>query len=133
MTREAEQSALVARHAREQLPNSITRLGEYLSIPAISSDKAHHADVLRLSQKLQRELLALGFSDARVLRLDGALPLTCATRAAGAPGRPTLLIYGHLDLQPVRGENWNTPPHQATVIDGRLYARGAADDMGGWF
>lgn len=133
MTREEDQSALVARHARERLPSSIARLGEYLSIPAISSDKAHHADVLRLSQKLQRELTALGFSDARVLQLDGALPLTCATRAAGAPGRPTLLIYGHLDLQPVRGENWRTPPHEATVIDGRLYARGAADDMGGWF
>jgi acetylornithine deacetylase/succinyl-diaminopimelate desuccinylase-like protein len=133
MTREAEQSALVARHAREQLPSSLTRLAEYLSIPAISSDKAHHGDVLRLSQKLQRELTALGFADARVLQLDGALPLTCGTRAAGAPGRPTLLIYGHLDLQPVRGENWNTPPHEATVIDGRLYARGAADDMGGWF
>lgn len=133
MTPEAEQTALVARHAREQLPRSIARLSEYLSIPAISSDEAHHADVLRLSRKLQRELSALGFSDARVLQVDGALPLTCATRAAGAPDRPTLLIYGHLDLQPVRGENWRTPPHEATVIDGRLYARGAADDMGGWF
>ena len=62
MTREGNQSALVARHAREQLPSSLARLGEYLSIPAISSDKAHHADVLRLSQKLQRELIALGLA-----------------------------------------------------------------------
>lgn len=133
MTTRTEPSVLVARHAREQLATSIARLREYLSIPAISSDESHHADVLRLSQKLQRELLRLGFADARVLQLEGALPLTCATRAAGAPGRPTLLIYGHLDLQPVRGENWRMPPHEATVIDGRLYARGAADDMGGWF
>jgi cysteinylglycine-S-conjugate dipeptidase len=133
MTREADQSASVARHAREQMSSSIARLGEYLSIPAISSDKSHHADVLRLSRKVQRELSGLGFADARVLQLDGALPLTCATRAAGVPGRPTLLIYGHLDLQPVRGENWRTPPHEATVLNGRLYARGAADDMGGWF
>lgn len=132
MSREAETCAAVARHAREQLPKTLARLGEYLGIPAISSDPAHHADVERLSRKLQSDLIALGFADARVLQLDGALPLTCASRAAGAPGRPTLLIYGHLDLQPVKGESWRTPPHEPTVIDGRLYARGAADDMGGW-
>jgi acetylornithine deacetylase/succinyl-diaminopimelate desuccinylase-like protein len=47
--------------------------------------------------------------------------------------KPTLLIYGHLDLQPVKGEPWDTPPHEPVVKDdGRLYARGSADDMGGW-
>lgn len=132
MTHEEAQSAKVARHARERLPNTLERLREYLGIAAISSDRAHHPDVVRLSHKLQSDLLALGFSDARVLQLDGALPLTCATRAAGAPDRPTLLIYGHLDLQPVQGEHWRTPPHAAVVTNGRLYARGAADDMGGW-
>lgn len=45
---------------------------------------------------------------------------------------PTLLIYGHLDLQPVKGEAWDSPPHEATRRGDRLYARGAADDMGGW-
>jgi acetylornithine deacetylase/succinyl-diaminopimelate desuccinylase-like protein len=88
--------------------------------------------VLRLSQQLCADLIALGFSDARVLHLDGALPLTCATRSAVGADRPTLLIYGHFDLQPVKGEAWRTPPHEATVVDGRMYARGAADDMGGW-
>ena len=53
--------------------------------------------------------------------------------AWGTPaGAPTVLIYGHLDLQPVKGEVWRTDPHVATRVGDRLYARGAADDMGGW-
>ena len=67
----------------------------------------------------------------RVLELDGALPIVAA-EWHGRPGAPTVLIYGHLDLQPVKGERWDTPPHVATRVGDRLYARGAADDMGGW-
>jgi acetylornithine deacetylase/succinyl-diaminopimelate desuccinylase-like protein len=52
------------------------------------------------------------------------------------PGKPTVLVYGHLDLQPVKGEAWDTPPHEPvrkmTPSGERLYARGAADDMAGW-
>ncbi len=101
-------------------------------MPAISCDPRHHADVLALSQKLRDDLVELGFSDARVLQLPGALPLVAASRCQAGAEQPTLLIYGHFDLQPVEGEAWRTPPHEATVVDGRLYARGAADDMGGW-
>jgi len=50
---------------------------------------------------------------------------------AGAD-KPTVLIYGHLDLQPVNEPEWRTDPHVATRVGDRLYARGAADDMGGW-
>jgi len=46
--------------------------------------------------------------------------------------KPTVLVYGHLDLQPVAGEVWRTDPHEATVVGDRLYARGSADDMGGF-
>jgi acetylornithine deacetylase/succinyl-diaminopimelate desuccinylase-like protein len=55
-----------------------------------------------------------------------------AERMKAGPDAPTVLIYGHLDLQPVAGEPWDTPPHEAVVKGERLYGRGSADDMGGW-
>jgi len=129
---DTSRSAEVAQQALSQLPRTLERLRDYLRIPAISCDAAHHPDVVRLSRRLAEDLAALGFSGARALELEGALPLVCAERRAAAADRPTLLIYGHFDLQPVQGEAWRSPPHEARLEAGRLYARGAADDMGGW-
>jgi cysteinylglycine-S-conjugate dipeptidase len=122
---------LVKSHALSCLPATLQRLSGYLSIPAISCDAAHHADVQRLSERVRTDLTDLGFA-AQVVSLPNALPLVAAERKASRPGAPTLLIYGHLDLQPVNGEPWSRPPHAAFVEGGRLYARGSADDMGGW-
>ncbi len=122
----------VCRHAKARLAQTIERLSDYLRYPAISCDPDHFDDVRRLAQRIRDDLEALGFDRARVLDLDGALPCVAAERIDAGPDRPCLLIYGHLDLQPVKGEDWRTPPHQATHIEGRLYARGSGDDMGGW-
>ncbi len=125
----------VAQLAEQRFESTIDELTGYLEYPAISCDPAHAADVGRLARRIASDLTSLGFL-AQVRSLEGALPLVAASRKCGRPGAPTLLIYGHLDLQPVRGEAWSTPPHRATrksSRDGeRLYARGAADDMGGW-
>lgn len=110
---------------------TVARLSEYLRYPAISADPAHKKDVRALAERVRADLEALGFSRARLLELEGAHPCVAAERMK-APGKPTLLIYGHLDLQPVSGEPWKTPPHEATAVGERLYARGSADDMGGW-
>jgi acetylornithine deacetylase/succinyl-diaminopimelate desuccinylase-like protein len=120
----------VARRAKQRLPETLEALGRYLAVPAISCDERHRGDVARLAGMLRDDFARLGFAPSRVLELDGALPLVHAERRVGRPGAPTVLIYGHFDLQPVQGETWRTPPH--TPRDGRLYARGAADDMGGW-
>lgn len=122
----------VAQRAAADQPATIARLSDYLSYPAISCDAAHHADVARLAERIAKDLEALGFDNARVLSLPGALPSVAAERMKAGPDRPTVLIYGHLDLQPVKGEPWRTDPHVATTIGDRLFARGAADDMGGW-
>jgi acetylornithine deacetylase/succinyl-diaminopimelate desuccinylase-like protein len=70
------------------------------------------------------------------LELDGAHPCVAAEYMKHGDKKPTVLIYGHLDLQPVKGEKWDTPPHtptrKQTPGGERLYARGSADDMGGW-
>lgn len=122
----------VARRAADALPDTLAALAAYLRFPAISCDEAHHADVRALAAQVRDDLAALGSPDARLLTLDGALPCVAASFPAAAPGRPTVLVYGHLDLQPVKGEPWDSPPHEAVTRAGRLYARGSADDMGGW-
>lgn len=125
----------VAERARTSFERTVSRLSRYLETPAISCEPEHHADVAKLAGEVARDLAEFGFS-SRVRHLDGALPLVSAERRCSRPEAPTLLVYGHLDLQPVRGEAWSTEPHRAVrrqTSDGeRLYARGAADDMGGW-
>ncbi len=122
----------VAARADAAFDATIAHLGEYLAIPAISCDPDHHADVRRLAARIRDDLAALGMDNARVLELDDALPCVAADWLAAGPDAPTVLVYGHLDLQPVKGEPWDTPPHEMVEKGGRLYARGSADDMGGW-
>ncbi len=122
----------VAERALRGVDDAVARLSRYLTIPAISCDPAHHADVARLAERVRADLEALGFEDCRLLTLEGALPAVAARWTKAGKDAPTVLIYGHLDLQPVKGEVWRTDPHTATRVGDRLYARGAADDMGGW-
>lgn len=128
-------SSAVAQRAVETFEATIAELANYLKFPAISCDPAHRGDVLRLAAQINEDLVQLGFT-SQVRHLPDALPLVAALRRCKNENAPTLLIYGHFDLQPVRGEPWSTDPHVATrksAEDGeRLYARGAADDMGGW-
>lgn len=122
----------VRARAEAQFENTIERLVSYLRYPAISCDPDHFDDVRALAGKIRDDLEAFGFSSSRVLEIDNALPCVAAEWLKAGPEKPTILIYGHLDLQPVKGEPWTTPPHEATRKGERLYARGAADDMGGW-
>ena len=125
----------IVSYASEQFEATVSELCEYLAVPAISCEAEHAGDVARLSALVARNLATLGFA-SEVRALSGALPLVAASRRCARPDAPTLLIYGHLDLQPVRGETWTSPPHVGRRVQGpdgeRLFARGAADDMGGW-
>jgi acetylornithine deacetylase/succinyl-diaminopimelate desuccinylase-like protein len=121
----------VAALANERFEATLTRLGEYLRYPAISSEPEHAPDVRALAARIVRDLDALGMDNARVLELEGALP-SVAAEWMRRPGKPTVLVYGHLDLQPVKNEPWVSSPHELRREGERIYARGAADDMGGW-
>lgn len=121
----------VAARADAAFDRTVERLRTYLRHPAVSCAKEHAADVRALAARIKDDLAALGLDRARLLDIEGAHPCVAAERMR-APGKPTVLIYGHLDLQPVAGEPWSTAPHEPTVKGERLYARGAADDMGGW-
>ncbi|MFM2248920.1 MAG: hypothetical protein RL071_4995 [Pseudomonadota bacterium] len=110
---------------------ALRRLAGYVARPAISCDPDHHADVEALAEAVAADLAALGL-DATVLRLPGALPSVAAAWMGAGPDAPTVLVYGHLDLQPVKGEPWTSDPHALTQRGERVFARGASDDMGGW-
>ncbi len=122
----------VAERATSQLDETVQQLCGYLEIPAISCDEAHFDDVRALAARIRDDLEGLGLDRARVLELDDALPCVAAEWLHAGDDAPTVLIYGHLDLQPVEREHWHTDPHVGVEKDGRLYARGSADDMGGW-
>ena len=122
----------VVAHAMSRFDATVEQLSGYLEIPAISCEPEHADDVRALAAKIRDDLEAVGMDACQVLELPDTLPIVTAEWMKAGPGAPTVLVYGHLDLQPVAGEVWRTPPHQATRVGDRLYARGSADDMGGW-
>jgi len=121
--------ALAAEHAVE---GSFARLGRYLAFAPISSDPEATPRVTALAEVLRVDLAELGLSRARVLALPESLPCVAAEWMNAVPGAPTVLVYGHFDVQPVKGEAWSTEPHALVRKGDRLYGRGSADDMGGW-
>jgi acetylornithine deacetylase/succinyl-diaminopimelate desuccinylase-like protein len=122
----------VVARAKNAVEGSFARLDRYLQYAPISSDKSRAGKLAELAEALRGDLESLGFSRSRVLSVPDAHPCVAAEHMAAGPGAPTILVYGHFDVQPVAGEAWDTPPHTLTRKGDRLFARGAADDMGGW-
>jgi acetylornithine deacetylase/succinyl-diaminopimelate desuccinylase-like protein len=107
----------------------VEELKGYLAIPSVSALPEHAGDVRRCAEWTRSELERVGMQNARLIETPGH-PIVYADWL-DAPGAPTILFYGHYDVQPVDPlELWTSPPFEATVRDGELYARGAADDKG---
>jgi acetylornithine deacetylase/succinyl-diaminopimelate desuccinylase-like protein len=107
----------------------LAELGEWLAIPSISALPQHADDVKRAAEWAAAELTRIGMNGARLIPTPGN-PVVYA-EWLGAPGAPTILYYGHYDVQPVDPlDLWQSPPFEATVRDGELFARGACDDKG---
>lgn len=107
----------------------LRELNEFLRIPSISTLPAHNADVRRAAEWVAADLRRLGCRDVQFLGSEQH-PVVWGV-GPEVPGKPTLLIYGHYDVQPPDPLNeWTTPPFEPTVRDGKLYARGTADDKG---
>src|ERR671912_102554 len=106
----------------------VEELKAYLAIPSISALPEHVADVRRCAEWTQHELERIGMQNARLIETPGH-PVVYADWLV-APGAPTILFYGHYDVQPVDPlDLWETPPFEATIRDGELYARGSAADV----
>ena len=107
----------------------VDELKEYLAIPSISALPQHAADVRRCAEWTSSELARVGLQNVRLIETPGH-PVVYG-EWLGAQGAPTILFYGHYDVQPVDPlDKWVSPPFAATVRDGEIYARGSADDKG---
>ena len=112
----------------------IDLLSRIVAIPSVGSDPAHAGDLERSAEFVCEQFGELGF-DARVERGEispGVLgaPAVIATSET-IPGRPTVLLYAHHDVQPVDASRWDSDPFTAEVRGDRLYGRGASDDGAG--
>jgi len=107
----------------------LTELKEFLAIPSVSSQTDHTADMRRCAEWIAQELQKIGMQHIQIMNTPGH-PVVFG-EWLGAHGRPTVLLYGHYDVQPVDPVDlWTTPPFVATIRDGNLYARGSTDDKG---
>ena len=106
----------------------ITYLEAFLRIPSISTQPAHKPDVERAAEWLREQLLVAGFPRADVMPTAGH-PVVFAEWLAGGPEAPTVLVYGHYDVQPPDPvELWDSPPFEPTLVGDNLHCRGASDD-----
>ena len=107
----------------------VDELKALLAIPSVSALPQHKDDVRRCAEWCAEEMRRIGLQNVRLVETPGN-PVVYGDWL-GAPDAPTILFYGHYDVQPVDPLNlWESPPFEATVRDGEIYARGAADDKG---
>ena len=112
------------------LPSAIADLHKLVSIPSISSMPEHDADVAACAEVVSGLFRDLGASEVKLL--DGGGKPAVWANFPGPEGSPTVLLYAHYDVQPTGdADAWTSPAFEPTERDGRLYARGSADDKGG--
>ena len=108
----------------------LDELTEWLRIPSVSAEPERAGDVRRSAEWLAGRLADTGFPVTEVWETEGA-PAVFADWPADDPRAPTVLVYGHHDVQPAAlSDGWHSAPFRPEIRDGRLYARGAADDKG---
>ncbi|MFN7918465.1 MAG: dipeptidase [Bryobacteraceae bacterium] len=102
----------------------------FLRIPSVSTLPEHREDVVRAAEFVASDLHNAGMDHVEIIRSEGRHPLAYADWLH-APGKPTLLLYGHYDVQPPDPlDEWISPPFEPQIRNGNLYARGAVDDKG---
>lgn len=112
-----------------QFETRLAELAEWLKIPSISALPEHRADVYKAGEWAKTYLENMGFPLVEFTETAG-LPVIYAEHCP-YPDKPTILFYGHVDVQPADPlELWKSPPFEATIRDGKLFARGANDDKG---
>jgi acetylornithine deacetylase/succinyl-diaminopimelate desuccinylase-like protein len=108
----------------------LDELKAFLAIPSISALPQHAGDVKRCAEWCADEMRRIGLENVRLIATPGN-PVVYGDWLHASPGAPTILFYGHYDVQPVDPlDLWQSPPFEATIRDGEIYARGSADDKG---
>ena len=110
----------------------LEELREFVAIPSIAAQSDRAADVARAARWVAARMERAGIEHVRLLQT--ALHPAVYGDWLHAPGKPTILIYGHFDVMPPGALHlWTSPPFEPEVRDGRLYGRGATDDKGNMF
>jgi acetylornithine deacetylase/succinyl-diaminopimelate desuccinylase-like protein len=119
-------------YMEEHRERFIEELNDFLKIPSVSSLSEHKEDMISAAQWLADSFTRAGLENVEII--SGPKHPLVYGDWLHAPGKPTVLIYAHYDVQPVDPEHlWTSPPFHPEVRDGKLYARGASDDKGPLF
>ncbi|HEV3222639.1 MAG TPA: dipeptidase [Puia sp.] len=120
------------KYQEENKDRFLQELFGLLRIPSISSDSQHKSDMVVCAEAVKKSLLQAGAENATIFETAGH-PVVYAEKIID-PAKPTVLVYGHYDVQPVDPLNlWDSPPFEPTIKNGMIYARGSADDKGQFF
>lgn len=110
----------------------LNEMMELLKIPSVSAKKEHKADMATCAEAVKKSLIESGADKAEVMETDG-FPVVFAEKIID-PKLPTVLVYGHYDVQPAEPlELWHSKPFEPVIKDGKVYARGSADDKGQFY
>lgn len=125
----ADQRANALQYARSNKEKFLITFKEILTVPSISTDKTHLPDIKRAADWLALQLRNLGMQNVQLFPTSQS-PIVYG-ECLGVPAAPTVLIYGHYDVQPVDPlDLWKTGPFEPTVIGDDIFARGASDMKG---
>ncbi|HZK64086.1 MAG TPA: dipeptidase [Puia sp.] len=103
-----------------------------LRIPSVSADENHRADMQTCAEAVKKSLLQAGAGKAEIYKTEGH-PVVYGEKITD-PAKPTVLVYGHYDVQPADPlELWKSAPFEPDIRDGKIFARGSADDKGQFF
>lgn len=110
----------------------LNEMMDLLRIPSISAKSEHKADMQKCAEAVKKSLLDAGCNKANVMTTDGH-PVVYGEKIID-PAKPTVLVYGHYDVQPPEPlDLWNSPPFEPVIKDGKVFARGSADDKGQFY
>lgn len=122
-------SEAIEAHLLQSYPAAVETLKAFCRLQSVSTDAAFRDGIRAAAHFVRDQLQAAGMATVELWETDGH-PLVFA-ESPHLPGRPTILIYGHYDVQPPDPlDKWITPPFEPTIRDNRLYARGVSDDKG---
>ncbi len=114
-------------YAKQNRERFLTELKQVLTIPSISTDPDHKADMQRAADWMAAQLRSLGMNNVQIMPTGGH-PVVYGEWLGAGDSKPTVLVYGHYDVQPPDPlELWETPPFEPSVRGDNLYARGSAD------
>ncbi|KEQ29072.1 hypothetical protein N180_18945 [Pedobacter antarcticus 4BY] len=122
----------IKKYVEDNKQRFLDELFELLRFPSVSADPKYKADVLKTADFVAAKLQEAGADKVEICQTAG-YPIIYGEKIID-PSLPTVLVYGHYDVQPADPvELWDTPPFEPTIRDGKIYARGACDDKGQFY